>query len=224
MRNVKDCTLRHVQRNSLLPANEPPKKNHCWSVFTVCNEANVSQSSRENDIHGVLELSRTRGTLTQGAPVPLQQIKVFCVENSESTEREVVRFQRSLSGSNKRSPSARRVSVDFDVECWNKKKGEDKIRCVTCLSVCTRKVDGRRLRKIDLHVSMVCANAASNSEKEFATNTLEMVGFPGRAIFVVFHHAKREVRIVVHGDDFVVQGKKADLESIAAAVAGLSNG
>ena len=53
--------------------------------------------------------------------------------------------------------------------------------------------------------------ATSNWEKEYS-NTLEMVGFcPGRAIVVAFYHAEREVRIVVHGDDFVVQGKQSDL-------------
>ena len=54
--------------------------------------------------------------------------------------------------------------------------------------------------------------AASNWEKEYS-NTSEMVGFcPGRAAVVAFYHAEREVRIVVHGDDFVVEGKQSDLE------------
>ena len=54
--------------------------------------------------------------------------------------------------------------------------------------------------------------AASNWEKEYS-NTLEMVGScPGRATAVAFYHAEREVRIVVHGDDFVVEGRQSDLE------------
>ena len=54
--------------------------------------------------------------------------------------------------------------------------------------------------------------AASNWEKEYS-NTSEMVGFcPGRAAVVAFYHAEREVRIVVHRDDFVVEGKQSDLE------------
>ena len=54
--------------------------------------------------------------------------------------------------------------------------------------------------------------AASSWDEEYS-NTLEMVGFcPGRATVVAFYHAEREVRIVVHGDDFVVEGKQSDLE------------
>ena len=53
--------------------------------------------------------------------------------------------------------------------------------------------------------------AASNWEKEYS-NTLKMVGFcPGRAIVVAFYHVEREVRIVVHGNDFAV-GNQSDLE------------
>ena len=54
--------------------------------------------------------------------------------------------------------------------------------------------------------------AASNWEKEYS-NTWEVVGFrPGRATVVAFYHPDRDVRIVVHGDDFVVEGKQSDLE------------
>ena len=54
--------------------------------------------------------------------------------------------------------------------------------------------------------------AASNWEKEYSS-TLEAVGFrPGRATVVAFYHPERDVRIIVHGDDFVVEGKQSDLE------------
>ena len=54
--------------------------------------------------------------------------------------------------------------------------------------------------------------AASNWEKEYS-KTLEVVEFrPGRATVVAFHHPECDVRIVVHGDDFVVEGKQSDLE------------
>ena len=51
--------------------------------------------------------------------------------------------------------------------------------------------------------------AASNWEKEYS-NTLEVVRFrPGRATVVAIYHPERDVRIVVHGDDFVVEGKQS---------------
>ena len=59
----------------------------------------------------------------------------------------------------------------------------------------------------------------SGWEKEYS-NTLEMVGFcPGRATVVAFYHAEREVRIVVHGDDFVVEDKQSDLEWVRDVLA-----
>ena len=61
--------------------------------------------------------------------------------------------------------------------------------------------------------------SASNWEKEYS-NTSEMVGFcPGRATEVAFYHAEREVRIVVHGDDFVVEGKQSELEWVRDVLA-----
>ena len=50
--------------------------------------------------------------------------------------------------------------------------------------------------------------AASNWGKE-CSKTLEEVGFhPGRATVVVFFHPTRDIRIIVHGDDFVVEGQQ----------------
>ena len=47
-----------------------------------------------------------------------------------------------------------------------------------------------------------------------------MVGFcPWRATVVAFYHAEREVRIVVHGDDFVVEGRQSDLEWVRDVLA-----
>ena len=60
---------------------------------------------------------------------------------------------------------------------------------------------------------------ASKWEKEYR-NTSEVVGFcPRRATVVAFYHAEREVRIVVHGDDFVVEGKQSDLEWVRDVLA-----
>ena len=61
--------------------------------------------------------------------------------------------------------------------------------------------------------------AARNWEKEYS-NTLEVVGFrPGRATLVASYHPERDVRTVVHGDDFVVEGKQSDLESVRDVLA-----
>ena len=47
-----------------------------------------------------------------------------------------------------------------------------------------------------------------------------MVGFcPRRATEVAFYHAEREGRIVVHGDDFVVEGRQSDLEWVRNVLA-----
>ena len=52
---------------------------------------------------------------------------------------------------------------------------------------------------------------ASNWEKEYS-NTLKEKGFEqGVANTCTFVHAGRDVRIVVHGDDFVIEGKEDDL-------------
>ena len=75
------------------------------------------------------------------------------------------------------------------------------------------------MRKIDLITLYGMRTAAFNREKEYS-NTVEMVFFcPGRATVVAFHHAEREVRIVVHGDDFVVEGKQSDLEWVLDVLA-----
>ena len=75
-----------------------------------------------------------------------------------------------------------------------------------------------KMRKIDLH-TLWDAYRCEQLEKEYS-NTLEMVGFcPGRATVVAFYHAEREVRIVVHGDDFVVEGKQSDLEWVRDVLA-----
>jgi hypothetical protein len=53
--------------------------------------------------------------------------------------------------------------------------------------------------------------AASSWEREYS-RTLEEVGFqPGRASKRTFFHEQRGVRIVVHGEDFIVEGAEADL-------------
>ena len=61
--------------------------------------------------------------------------------------------------------------------------------------------------------------AASNWEKEYS-KTLEEVGFqPGRATVVAFFHPERDIRIIVHGDDFVVEGEQSDLEWVRDVLA-----
>ena len=56
--------------------------------------------------------------------------------------------------------------------------------------------------------------AASSWEKEY-TKTLVEAGFlVGRASSCTFYHPGREIRIVVHGDDFVVTGSSRELEFV----------
>ena len=53
--------------------------------------------------------------------------------------------------------------------------------------------------------------AATNWEKEY-TRTMVGLGFQqGRASSVAFYHPERRVRIVVHGDDFIIEGEEEDL-------------
>ena len=61
--------------------------------------------------------------------------------------------------------------------------------------------------------------AASNWEKAYS-KTMEEVGFqPGRATVVAFFHPERDIRIIVHGDDFVVEGEQSDLEWVRDVLA-----
>ena len=46
------------------------------------------------------------------------------------------------------------------------------------------------------------------------------MGFqPGRATVVAFFHPERDIRIIVHGDDFVVEGEESDLEWVRDVLA-----
>ena len=66
---------------------------------------------------------------------------------------------------------------------------------------------------------MKCANlfalyglriAASSWEKEY-TRTLEEVGFvTGVATTCTFFHEEKNIRVVVHGDDFIIEGCNAN--------------
>ena len=61
--------------------------------------------------------------------------------------------------------------------------------------------------------------AASNWEKEYS-KTLEDAGFrAGQATVVAFYHELRDIRIVVHGDDFVIEGQESDLEWVRGVLA-----
>ena len=54
--------------------------------------------------------------------------------------------------------------------------------------------------------------AASSWEKAYS-GTLEKSGFrPGSASTCTFFHPEKEIRIVVHGDDFIVEGREEDLQ------------
>ena len=53
--------------------------------------------------------------------------------------------------------------------------------------------------------------AARNWEKEYSRFLKELGFLPGRASSVTFYHAEREVRIVVHGDDFIIEGEEQHL-------------
>ena len=73
-----------------------------------------------------------------------------------------------------------------------------------------RRKEGKCARLI--HTLYGMRTAASNWEKEYS-KTLEEVGFhPGRATVVAFFHPTRDIRIIVHGDDFVVEGQQSDLD------------
>ena len=52
--------------------------------------------------------------------------------------------------------------------------------------------------------------AATNWEREY-TQTLVELGFEvGKASSVVFYHPERRIRVVVHGDDFIIDGEEED--------------
>ena len=54
--------------------------------------------------------------------------------------------------------------------------------------------------------------AASSWEREYS-RTLEEVGFrPGTASTCTFFHPEKEIRIVAHGDDFIMEGREEDLQ------------
>ena len=73
-----------------------------------------------------------------------------------------------------------------------------------------RSKDGKCARLIYTLYGM--RTAASNWEKEYS-KTLEEAGFqPGKATVVAFFNKERDIRIVVHGDDFVIEGRESDLE------------
>jgi hypothetical protein len=56
--------------------------------------------------------------------------------------------------------------------------------------------------------------AASNWEKEY-TRTLVAVGFaPGRASACTFYHEEKDIKMVVHGDDFIIEGVEDELKWI----------
>ena len=55
-------------------------------------------------------------------------------------------------------------------------------------------------------------DAASNWESEY-TSTLEDLVFQcGKAVTCIFHHVERDIKLVVHGDDFTTVGSKASLD------------
>ena len=61
--------------------------------------------------------------------------------------------------------------------------------------------------------------AASSWEREYS-QTLEAEGFvPGIASKCTFFHPARTIRIVVHGDDFVIEGGQEDLDSTKGVLA-----
>ena len=75
------------------------------------------------------------------------------------------------------------------------------------------------MREADLYALWACVLEQSNWEKEYS-KTLEEVGFhPGRATVVAFFHPTRDIRIIVHGDDFVVEGQQSDLDWVRDVLA-----
>ena len=73
-----------------------------------------------------------------------------------------------------------------------------------------RKVEGKCAKLLYTLYGM--RKAASGWEREYS-KTLEEDGFvAGRANVVTFYHPARDIRIVVHGDDFVIEGEETDLK------------
>ena len=69
-----------------------------------------------------------------------------------------------------------------------------------------------------LHTLYGMRTAASNWEREYS-GILEDAGFAvGRATSCAFYHPGRDVRIVVLGDDFVVEGEDEDLEWVRSVL------
>ena len=65
-----------------------------------------------------------------------------------------------------------------------------------------------------------CLVQAHGSMHPEYTKTLEEAGFQsGRATVVAFYHPERDIRIIVHGDDYVVEGKQSDLEWVRDVLA-----
>ena len=60
--------------------------------------------------------------------------------------------------------------------------------------------------------------AASNWETEYTTTLVDAGFCPGRATSVAFYHKERDIRIVVHGDDFVIEGRQEDLNMVRDAL------
>ena len=56
--------------------------------------------------------------------------------------------------------------------------------------------------------------AANSWEREYTKTLIEAMFSPGRANKCTFYHAAKGVRIVVHGDDFVVTGSPVGLEFV----------
>ena len=62
-------------------------------------------------------------------------------------------------------------------------------------------------------------SAASNWEKEYSATLEEKAFRPGQATAVAFYNEERDVRIVVHGDDLVIEGFDPDIEWVRDVLA-----
>ncbi len=63
-------------------------------------------------------------------------------------------------------------------------------------------------------------DAAMNWERTY-TEFLEGVGFrQGRATPCAFRHTDRDLRVVVHGDDFTILGHEKDLDWLREKISG----
>ena len=64
--------------------------------------------------------------------------------------------------------------------------------------------------------SMGCGTAPSSWEKEYTKTMEEAVFVTGLATACAFFHKEKNIRVVVHGDDFIIEGAECNLRWVEA--------